>query len=70
VEYVASALLDLELHVRRSPGDFDPGTFDAGDFEQSALTRIGMPSEIVMRHRLPHFQHVFTGGSYAAGYYS
>jgi peptidyl-dipeptidase Dcp len=32
--------------------------------------RIGMPSEIVMRHRLPHFQHVFTGGSYAAGYYS
>jgi peptidyl-dipeptidase Dcp len=70
VEYVASALLDLELHLRRSPGDFDPGTFDAGDFEQSALTRIGMPSEIVMRHRLPHFQHVFTGGSYAAGYYS
>jgi peptidyl-dipeptidase Dcp len=70
VEYVASALLDLELHLRRSPGDFDPGTFEAGDFEQSALARLGMPSEIVMRHRLPHFQHVFTGGSYAAGYYS
>jgi peptidyl-dipeptidase Dcp len=70
VEYIASALLDLELHLARSPDDFHPNTFDVRSFEQRALARIGMPSEIVMRHRLPHFQHVFTGGSYASGYYS
>jgi peptidyl-dipeptidase Dcp len=39
-------------------------------FEQEALDRIQMPAEIVMRHRLPHFQHLFSGGGYAAGYYS
>jgi peptidyl-dipeptidase Dcp len=38
--------------------------------EAATLARIGMPREIVMRHRTPHFQHVFSGGSYAAGYYS
>jgi peptidyl-dipeptidase Dcp len=54
VEYVASALLDLELHLARSPEDFDARAFDVTAFEQSALARIGMPSEIVMRHRLPH----------------
>jgi peptidyl-dipeptidase Dcp len=70
VEYVASALLDLELHLARSSEDFDVRAFDVSAFEQSALARIGMPSEIVMRHRLPHFQHVFSGGSYASGYYS
>jgi peptidyl-dipeptidase Dcp len=70
VEYVASALLDLELHLARSPDDFHPDKFDVTSFEQSALARIGMPSEIVMRHRLPHFQHVFSGGGYASGYYS
>jgi peptidyl-dipeptidase Dcp len=70
VEYVASALLDLELHLARSPAAFKAGVFDAAGFEQSALAHIGMPSEIVMRHRLPHFQHLFSGGGYASGYYS
>ena len=39
-------------------------------FEHDDLARIQMPAEIVMRHRLPHFQHLFSGGGYAAGYYS
>lgn len=63
VEYAACALLDIEMHALA-----DAGTFEAADFERDALKRIGMPTEIVMRHRLPHFTHV-TGG-YAAGYYS
>jgi peptidyl-dipeptidase Dcp len=66
VEYVASALIDLDIHLR-------PGTdeaFDIVDFEQAVLARIGMPAEIVMRHRPVHFQHIFAGSGYAAAYYS
>ena len=63
VEYVASALVDMALHSAEG-GDVDIGTF-----EQNELARIGMPGEIVMRHRLPHFEHVFAGSWYAAGYY-
>jgi len=66
VEYVASALVDLDIHLQ-------PGTdeaFDIASFEQAALARIGMPSEIVMRHRPVHFQHIFAGSGYAAAYYS
>jgi peptidyl-dipeptidase Dcp len=65
VEYTACALLDLDLHTLENPSNLDPA-----QFERTALERIGMPSEIVMRHRLPHFAHVFSGGGYAAGYYS
>lgn len=65
IEYVSSALADLELHSLGS-GD----RLDVTRFEKDLLTRIGMPREIVMRHRLPHFAHVFSGGGYAAGYYS
>jgi peptidyl-dipeptidase Dcp len=65
VEYVASALVDLEIHLLK-----DPSGFDATTFEQNALARIGMPSEIVMRHRPTHFGHVFSGGAYASAYYS
>lgn len=65
VEYTACALVDLDLH-----GLSEPGTLDISDFERSDLKRIQMPAEIVMRHRLPHFQHLFSGGGYAAGYYS
>ncbi len=65
VEYVASALVDLELHLLGDPRDLDVGAF-----EQSALARIGMPAEIVMRHRPPHFAHIFSGGGYASAYYS
>jgi peptidyl-dipeptidase Dcp len=65
VEYVASALVDIELHLLAGTNDFDVGTF-----EQTALARIGMPAEIVMRHRPTHFAHVFSGGGYASAYYS
>lgn len=63
VEYTACAMLDIELHTLP-----EASAFDAAEFEREALDRIGMPAEIVMRHRLPHFTHI-TGG-YAAGYYS
>jgi peptidyl-dipeptidase Dcp len=65
VEYTACALVDLDLH-----GLKDPGRLDVTAFERRDLERIAMPAEIVMRHRLPHFQHLFSGGGYAAGYYS
>jgi peptidyl-dipeptidase Dcp len=65
VEYVASAIVDLDFHSLSSPGAIDPTAF-----ETDALARIGMPEEIVMRHRPPHFGHVFSGGGYAAAYYS
>jgi peptidyl-dipeptidase Dcp len=64
VEYVGSAFVDLEFHRQAEVGP-DPAAFEAG-----VLERIGMPAEIGMRHRSPHFLHVFAGGGYAAGYYS
>ncbi len=69
VEYVASALLDLDLHVRPRGPQSDGEAFDINAFEQETLARIEMPVEIVMRHRPTHFQHLF-GGGYAAAYYS
>src|SRR5215467_3957927 len=69
VEYVASALLDLDLHLQQ-PAAEDAERFDIGAFEQAALARIGMPAEIVMRHRPTHFGHIFAGSGYAAAYYS
>ena len=65
VEYVSSALADLELHSIT-----DGRIEDLARFEADLLARLGMPAEIVMRHRLPHFAHVFTYSQYAAGYYS
>jgi peptidyl-dipeptidase Dcp len=65
VEYTASAMVDIDLHsLPEAEG------VDITAFERDALSRIGMPDEIVMRHRLPHFQHLFSGGGYAAAYYS
>ncbi len=64
-EYVASALADLELHALP-----DPSSLDIGRFETEFLTRRGMPKGVVMRHRLPHFAHIFSGGGYASAYYS
>jgi len=64
VEYLASALVDMALHVRPD-GDVDPRAF-----ERDTLARLGMPPEIVMRHRLPHFSHIFASDSYSAAYYS
>jgi peptidyl-dipeptidase Dcp len=65
VEYTACALVDLNLHSLP-----DAAELDIAAFERKDLERIAMPREIVMRHRLPHFQHLFSGGGYAAGYYS
>jgi peptidyl-dipeptidase Dcp len=64
VEYLASAIVDMELHTL--PG----GVVDAARFERETLARLGMPREIAMRHRLPHFNHLFTSDAYSAGYYS
>jgi len=65
VEYVASAIVDLDMHLLPSADNFD-----VKGFEQESLAKIGMPQEIAMRHRPPHFSHVFSGDGYAAGYYS
>lgn len=65
VEYTACALVDLDLHLLE-----DADNIDIDAFERQALERIGMPEAIVMRHRPPHFAHIFSGGGYAAGYYS
>ena len=64
VEYLASALVDMKLHLA---GD---QTIDPDKFEKDTLAALGMPSEIVMRHRTPQFGHVFSGDGYSAGYYS
>jgi len=68
VEYVASVLIDLDLHLKPATGGAQ--AFDIDGFEQAVLARIGMPAEIVMRHRPTHFQHVFAGAGYASAYYS
>jgi peptidyl-dipeptidase Dcp len=65
VEYTASAILDMDLHT-----DPDPGATDIAAAERATLARIGMPDAIGPRHRPPHFQHLFAGSGYAAGYYS
>jgi peptidyl-dipeptidase Dcp len=65
VELTGSALLDLDLHCEPSPQ-----TLDLAVFEQQFLDRIGMPHEVGLRHRPAHFQHLFAGGGYAAGYYA
>ena len=63
-EYLASALVDLKLHMAGAT------TIDPDAFERETLTALGMPSEIVMRHRTPQFGHIFAGDGYSAGYYS
>jgi peptidyl-dipeptidase Dcp len=63
-EFLASGLLDMQLHLA---GD---RSIDPAAFEREELARLGMPGEIVMRHRLPHFAHIFAGDGYSAGYYS
>jgi peptidyl-dipeptidase Dcp len=64
VEYLASALVDMKLHLA--------GTrpIDPDAFERQTLAELGMPAEIVMRHRTPQLGHVFAGDGYSAGYYS
>ncbi len=67
VEYCASAIVDLDFH-ELTPAQ--AAGLDVAAFEKASLDRIGMPSSIVMRHRTPHFAHVFSGDGYSAGYYS
>ncbi len=64
VEYLSAALVDMKLHLA---GD---KKIDADAFEKTTLAELGMPDEIVMRHRTPQFMHVFSSDSYSAGYYS
>jgi peptidyl-dipeptidase Dcp len=62
-EYLASAILDMRFHM------VDPKGIDPDAFEREELARLGMPKQIVMRHRSPHFGHIFSGEGYSAGYY-
>ncbi|MBU2917442.1 M3 family metallopeptidase [Psychrosphaera sp. F3M07] len=62
-EYLASAIIDLKLHT------MDPTGIDIDKFELETLAEMNMPKEMVMRHRTPHFGHVFSGEGYSAGYY-
>ena len=65
LEYVSSALVDLEFHsLEKVDG------LDVTEFERKTLDKLGMPDEIVMRHRSPHFQHIFAGAHYSSAYYS
>ena len=64
VEYLSSALVDMRMHLNPDKAA------DVAAFERETLASIGMPPQMVMRHRLPHFGHLFSGDSYSAGYYS
>jgi peptidyl-dipeptidase Dcp len=65
LEYLAAAIVDMDLHMRPD------GVDDISTFEDEALARVGgMPREVVLRHRLTHFDHLFATDSYSAGYYS
>ncbi|WP_395373063.1 M3 family metallopeptidase [Marinicella sp. W31] len=62
-EYLASALMDMQYHT------VDQKSIDPDKFEREKLKMLNMPDEIVMRHRSPHFGHIFSGEGYAAAYY-
>jgi peptidyl-dipeptidase Dcp len=62
-EYLASALMDMKYHT------MDPAGLDTDEFERLVLAELEMPAELVMRHRSPHFGHVFSSEGYSAGYY-
>ncbi|UUF16150.1 MULTISPECIES: M3 family metallopeptidase [Flavobacterium] len=63
VETISSSFVDMKLHLTTE-------TVDPHQFEKDVLAEINMPSEIVMRHRIPQFAHIFSSDGYAAGYYS
>jgi peptidyl-dipeptidase Dcp len=62
-EFLASAIMDMKYHTT------DPETINPKTFEKETLDQLNMPDELVMRHRSPHFGHVFSGEGYATGYY-
>src|SRR6188474_2093165 len=63
-EYLSAALVDMKMHLAPD------GKIDPDAFEKKALAELGMPNEIVMRHRTPQFGHLFSSDGYSAGYYS
>jgi peptidyl-dipeptidase Dcp len=63
VEYLSSAIVDMKAHLAGAT------PIEARAFEAATLAAIGMPPQIVMRHRMPQFGHIFAGEGYAAGYY-
>ncbi|KZL28618.1 M3 family metallopeptidase [Pseudovibrio sp. WM33] len=65
VEYLATALVDMAMHKEDKLDDLDPA-----QMEKKILNSVGMPKEIIMRHRIPHLLHAFAGDGYSAGYYS
>lgn len=65
VEFVSSALIDLEFHTQPASA-----SADVAAFEKKELEKIGMPEEIALRHRPTQFGHIFSGDHYASGYYS
>ncbi len=64
VEFASSALVDMVYHSQAEAPE------DPQKFEAETLAKLGMPATIAMRHRTPHFGHVFSGDGYSAGYYS
>ena len=62
-EYLASAIMDMKFHLA------DPANIDVDQFERETLAELNMPKELPMRHRTPHFGHVFSGEGYATAYY-
>ena len=62
-EYLASAIMDMKFHLA------DPANIDVDKFEKETLAELNMPKELPMRHRTPHFGHVFSGEGYATAYY-
>jgi len=67
VEYTSSAIVDMRFHQATHDGK---SNLDPIGFETEVLAELDMPEAIIMRHRTPHFLHVFYGDGYAAGYYS
>ncbi len=63
-EYLSSALVDMKIHLSKAE------IIDPKAFERETLEKLGMPKELVMRHRLPQFAHIFSSDDYSAGYYS
>lgn len=63
-EYLAAAIFDMKIHLAADGAAIDPAAFEA-----DVMAEIGMPAEIVMRHRPTHFGHIFAGDGYSAGYY-
>ena len=64
MEFLASAWVDMDLHLSPEP------SIDISAFEEASLARLGMPPQIVMRHRPTQFAHIFGGDGYSASYYA